>query len=65
MSQSKFQVERIKVIALGGKLTRNDGEYRVTIAANNSKDYQEAIAYYTDDLDDAIATFHCMMREAK
>lgn len=44
--------------ALGYTLSHRDGEFRVA-PMDGTPDSREARAYYTDDLDDAIATVRC------
>lgn len=45
-------------------VTRSDGEYRlVPMELVSSRDHGEAVAYYTDDKDDAVLTAASMRRE--
>lgn len=71
MSQSAFQIERSKLRKLGLALTRKDGEYRVTFSLNNVRwmmlshtqklERMEAVAYYSDDLQDIVDTAKRML----
>jgi predicted hotdog family 3-hydroxylacyl-ACP dehydratase len=46
-----FNIVRAKLMAYKISIRHNDGEYRVNIRAG-----REATAYYTNDLQDALAT---------
>lgn len=49
--------------ALGYSLSHRDGEFRAA-PLDGTNDTREARAYYTDDLDDAIATVRCELSRA-
>jgi hypothetical protein len=49
-----------KVRALGLRITKRDGEYRVAFPGG-----REASAYYTNDKDDALGTAHLMKLEMR
>lgn len=71
MSQSAFQIERASLRKLGLSLTRKDGEYRVTYSLDNVRymllnysqklERMEAVAYYSDDLQDVVSTAKRML----
>lgn len=48
--------------AVGMSLRKRDGEYRVTLR-NVDPQLAERIAYYTNDISDAVATAVAMSRE--
>lgn len=64
MARPTFTTARIVLARLGIKLTRLDGEYRVTFS-NLSPEQAENVAYYTSDLTDAIQTADAMLRYAE
>jgi hypothetical protein len=45
-------------------LSRRDGEYRVTLRELHGTPKGERIAYYTDDLEDAVLTAAAMRQKA-
>ena len=62
-----FEHARNEIRNLGLNISRKNsaGEYRITKHDAKRPEWSENIAYYTDDLDDAISTAKAMARELK
>ena len=62
-----FEHARNEIRNLGLNISRKNSadEYRITKHDAKRPEWSEAIAYYTDDLDDAISTAKAMARELK
>lgn len=55
---------QIQLAAIHVSIRRHDGEYRVSLMELRGTDREETVAYYTDDLEDALLTGMILRRNA-
>lgn len=60
----RLQDVRMQLAVFHVEIRRRDGEYRVSLMELKGTEKEEAVAYYTDDLEDALLTGMIMRRNA-